>query len=299
MSYAIVTAGNARYFCHVLALVTSCRAAAHPAVPAIYVLDVGLTARQVAALVPLVHRVLPARWEFPRPEGQPDWFRAMLVRPFLADYVEAETIVWIDGDAWVQSWSTVTDLVAAAATGRLAIVEESFGPGISLTVPDGRGGRKTVVISRELVAGDITAALRASYGDEAAHRFGAKPPFNCGVFALRAESPAWAVWQERMREGLARQANFYIDQNSLNLAIRTGQIEIRPMPASANYICVHQLPDYDCDRQRFTVPGSGEAIGILHLTDAKLCPTHPIVQRPSGETREMSLLYFDWLSLDG
>lgn len=295
MSHAIVTAGDSRYFHHVLALILSCRAAAHPDEPEIHVMDVGLTSRQIAALTPLVRRVFPARWEFPRPEGQPDWFRAMLARPFLADHVEADTIVWIDADAWVQRWDAVTGLIAGAAGGRLAIVEERFGPGVTLRLPDGAGGLRAVTIGRDDISRDIAAALRASFGDGVAERVGGLPPFNCGVFALRSDSPIWGVWKDHMREGLARQANFYIDQNSLNVAIRSGDIPIQPMPASANHICIHGLPEYDTRKRLFMVPGRDEPVGILHLTDVKLCPTQPIIQRPSGESRDMSLFYFDWL----
>lgn len=298
MSYAIVTAGDSRYFQHVLALVMSCRAAAWPEDPHIEVMDVGLTSRQIAALRPLVRRVFPARWEFPRPEGQPDWFRAMLARPFLADHVAAETIVWIDADAWVQRWEAVTGLVAAAADGRLAIVEEVAGPGIVLRVPDGAGGIRTVAVGGGEVARDIATALSDSFGPEAAARVGRLPPFNCGVFALRRESPAWSAWKARMAEGLARAANFYIDQNSLNMAIRAGEIAVAPMPSAFNHICVRRLPDYDTRRRLFTVAETGVPVGILHLTDAKIDPYQPITQRPDSSTREMSLFYFDWLATE-
>ena len=130
-SVLFFTACDANYFELCMDLIKSLRHA-RGEIPRMRVFDVGLHPQQIEVLRKLVEAVIEPGWDLGQDESYPPWFRAMTSRPFLPKYTsDAEIIVWIDADAWVQSWAPLNDLICAASSGELAIAEESFGAGFA------------------------------------------------------------------------------------------------------------------------------------------------------------------------
>lgn len=295
MKVVIVTACDSMFFLSALDLVLSIRSTQENAVD-IYVLDVGLTQRQIKTIGVLVNGVIPTRWDVTVPDGTAEWRRAMTARPFLPHYVNADVIVWIDSDAWVQHWFAVTDFVEAAADGALAIVEEQFGEGLPLPGDSAGGAAAARRVTKAGVFENLSKSLRESFGDSWAQSIGTISPFNSGAFALRSDSPYWGIWREWLRVGVSRSLNHFTEQNALNIAIRSGQIAVRKLPISHNYVCSNGLPDYCLKETCFVVPSTSARIGIMHLADAKSIATHAVRIIQQDRLMEMSLRYMHYLA---
>ena len=286
------TACDAEYFALCMDLIASLKHAVPADIPRMRILDVGLHPQQSAELRKQVEAVIEPGWDLGQRGSYPTWFRAMTSRPFLPNYAsDAEIIVWIDSDAWIQCWHPLDNLIRAASGGELAIVEEQFGAGFAARVEAPTGP----VIHR-FTADTIKAQQRhyyeVSFGPEIAAAYGNLPPFNSGVFALRADSPTWATW----RDVLASAAVLHplVEQQALCIAIRQGRVPVVLQELEANFVCAHELPWFDPSNRRFTLPKKKDApLGIVHLTVAKQFARLPIPTFPNGDVLQMSLLFRD------
>jgi hypothetical protein len=218
----------------------------------------------------------------------------MTSRPFLPKYIsDAEIIVWIDSDAWVQTWRPLENLINASRDGALAIVEERFGPGFAVTVPTPTG---TTVLrcTAESVKEKQRRCYQQCFGADIASAYGDLPPFNSGVFALRRDSPTWAKWRDMVANGLRGGFDMLVEQQALCIIIRQGSVPVAPQPLETNWVCMHGLPWFDPASRRFTIPKIRKTpLGVIHLTGAKNFQQLPIPTFPNGIVSAKSLLYRD------
>lgn len=296
----IFSAADAKYFRMGLGLVLSLLRSS-PTRPRIRILDLGLTSAQIETLTPLVEAILPPRWYSGSPRSFPQGMLGMLARPYLPRYAEdAEIILWLDADAWVQQWSAIAALIEAARPGRMAIVEEGGGPGVEIRFRGPDGQMQLFRVAAEDVRRNVTACYRLCFGEEAAAKYGGMPNYNGGAWALRRDSPSWAVYGEHIELGLSRFVHPLTEQQGLNIAIRTGRIEVAPMPIICNYNMNQGLPGYDTRSHRFVVPDPPhEAIGVLHFTDLKNFTQLSLPRLPQGGEVLVPFHFLDWLSFAG
>ena len=290
-SVVILTACDHAFFPLCVDLISSLRSACGAA-PRLRVLDVGMRPQQAAEMRQLVEAVIAPDWDLGAGGGYPGWFRAMTARPCLPRYAgDAEIVVWIDSDAWVQSWTPLGTLIAAAADGRLAIVEERFGPGWTIEVPSG-GKSELHRIGTDTIQKNVRQCYETCFGPQIATALGDLPSFNSGVFALRSDSPVWALWKEKLAQGLAGAFHKLVEQQALNILIRQGQIPVALQPLQANFVCGHDLPWFSRESGLLTLPRDpGTPIGVVHLTDAKHYPFVPVPVFPDGRTLAMPLIH--------
>jgi hypothetical protein len=288
----IMTACDQRFFPLCVDLISSIKNSCG-ALPRIRVLDVGMLPAQATALAGLVEKIIEPDWDVGKDMRLPAWYRAMTARPFLPKYADdAALITWLDSDTWLQRAAPVHALIQAARGGALAIVEERYGSGFSA---EGRGADGTLrlqICDPENIKAHVLSCYRDCFGPEIAASFGSLPSFNAGVFALRADSPSWAVWQDIYAPALARHFHFLAEQQALNVAIRQSRIPISQQPQEANYTCHLELPWYAPEKGVFTFPGDETRVpGVIHLCDTKNFPSLPIPQFPHGTPSPMSLIY--------
>jgi hypothetical protein len=288
----IMTACDQRYFALCVDLIASIKNACG-FLPRIRVVDVGLLPGQIATLARSVEKVIEPDWDLGKDRNLPAWYRAMTARPFLPKYAgDAELITWIDCDVWLQRYAPVQALIHAARDGQLAIVEERFGKGFSIDARTAQGTFQTRVYNSQNVKANTRSCYEDCFGPEIAAAFGDLPCFNAGVFALRADSRSWTVWQELYAPALAKQFHFLAEQQALNVGIRRGLIPISKQPQEANYTCHHELPWYSADKGVFTFPEAEDRVlGTIHLCDTKKYPLLPIPHFPHGLSRPMPLYY--------
>jgi hypothetical protein len=256
--FVIVSAADSGYFPLLRDLVLSIRDKAAGEAAAIGVFNLGLTAEQLSWLGAQHVAVVEPGWDvdFPRRKQTPLLRKAQIARPFLRRYFPGyASYLWIDADAWVQEWSAVEMLLTAAAGGKLAICPE-------IDRSYKRHYKRPKLFGMTLQ----WRCYREAYGLRVADRLGRNPMLNCGVFALRGDSPYWDDWILAMKRALQRTNFVFIEQIALNYAIFGGMIEATFLPATCNWLCGDAAPMWDEARRRLVEPNAPyQPLGILHL----------------------------------
>jgi hypothetical protein len=254
----IVSAADNGYFPLLRDLVLSIRDKETGRTTPIGAFDLGLSAEQRVWLVGQGVALAEPGWDvdFPRRKRTPLIRKAQIARPFLRRYFPGyATYLWIDADAWVQEWSAIEMLLAAAAGGKLAICPE-------LDRSYKRHYKRPKLFGMTLQ----WRCYRTAYGLRVADRMGRNPMLNCGVFALRGDSPSWDRWIAAMTRALQRTNFVFIEQIALNYAIFTGTIPATFLPASCNWLCGDAAPMWDEASRCLVEPNAPNApLGILHL----------------------------------
>jgi hypothetical protein len=256
--FAIVSAADSGYFPLLRDLVQSIRDKEEGRAAPIGVLDLGLAADQRKWLGERRVALAEPGWDldFPRRKQTPLIRKAQIARPFLRRYFPGyATYLWIDADAWVQEWSAVAMMLTAAAGGQLAICPE-------IDRSYKRHYKRPKLLGMTLQ----WRCYRTAYGLRVADRFGRNPMLNCGVFALRGDSPSWEAWIAAMTTALQRTNFLFIEQIALNYAVFAGKIAATFLPASCNWLCGDAAPMWDETRQCLVEPNAPhQPLGILHL----------------------------------
>jgi hypothetical protein len=254
----IVSAADSGYFPLLRDLVLSIRDKSEGGTTPIGAFDLGLSSEQRAWLGEYGVALAEPGWDvdFPRRKRTPLIRKAQIARPFLRRYFPGYgTYLWIDADAWVQEWSAIEMLLAAAAAGKLAICPE-------LDRSYKRHYKRPKLFGMTLQ----WRCYRTAYGLRVADRMGRNPMLNCGVFALRGDSPSWDAWIAAMKTALQRTDFVFIEQIALNYAVFAGTIAATFLPASCNWLCGDAAPMWDEGRRRLVEPNAPHApLGILHL----------------------------------
>jgi len=256
MNTAIVIASDAAYFRYLRDLVQSIRQHRPDDSLPICVMDLGLSYAQREELAPLINGIATAQWDisFPAATSAPSWFKAMVDRPSLPKYFpEAQCIIWLDADTWLQDWRTIEWLLKGSEDGSLAITVEMHRAYSHLFKP----------------VNDIRLCVRhcykAGWGEEMARNMTWIPSYNTGVFALRSDSPLWGQWAQVLAQGLQTCNEQMVEQNALNIAIQLAKPPIHPLPVICNWTCNLALPMYDREHHRLVEPVlPHEPISIVH-----------------------------------
>jgi hypothetical protein len=282
----IVSGADSGYFPLLRDLVLSIRDKAPGEAAPIGVFDLGLTAEQRSWLGTQRVAVVEPGWDvdFPRRKQTPLLRKAQIARPFLRRYFPGyASYLWIDADAWVQEWSAVEMLLKAAAGGKLAICPE-------IDRSYKRHYKRPKLFGMTLQ----WRCYRTAYGLRIADRLGRNPMLNCGVFALRADSPSWDVWIAAMSRALQRTNFVFIEQIALNYAVFTGAIAATFLPASCNWLCGDAAPMWDESRRRLVEPNAPYApLGILHLAGEAQKEKSFTLATTDGDRMTTGLCYSD------
>ena len=260
----IVTGGDAAYFPLVDELCASVRASRDADALGLCVIDGGLDPAQAAHLAARWGaRILQVGWDYDIPERRVrgrEHLKVLTARTFLDRRLpEAEVIVWMDGDAWVQDMAAVDLLVKGAQLGSIAVVSQtSRYSRVAMSVRWGAFGWAQV--RSQLYKN----ARRAGLGEALARRIGDKPTFNAGVFALRRDAPHWAAWRARLGECLRRGRVFTSDQLALGIIVHADGLPAELMPERCNYMG----PLWTCDAAEATLVERylpNAPVGIVHM----------------------------------
>jgi len=283
MQIIIITAADANYFELVRGTILSVREKPEGENVAIGFFDLGCTPEQLQWLETQVNIIKKPDWDFdfPGKNEAPHYLKGLLARPFLRQYFpNFDIYLWIDADAWVQSWKAVELLVKGAAKRGLAVVPE-LDRGYYLAY--GKLSWYWEFVYRD---------YQAAFGEEVAQKLHSYPTINAGVFALHKNAPHWELWAEYLAQGLQQHVSLMSDQIALNCLVYGTALfdKTEILPAWCNWSCNFGLPVWDKQRGCFVEPYlPQEAIGILHMTGHK----HDLVKLATtdGETIEISLRY--------
>ena len=256
MRIVIATASNDLYFASLQHLLRSLDGIGRLGDFSIQVLDVGLSAAQRAQLSQAGHVLLNPGWDVDVSpwKGVPEWFKAMTARPFLPNYVHnADVIVWIDADIWVQDQDMLYDFVRAAQGGEFAVCLEMDRCYDNVFMRNA---------SREIYHDNLSRY----YGTETANRLIHLPLMNCGAFAMQPDHPLCALWQSTITGAIKKYCSNFLEQTALNMSVYSNNIAPHFLPARYNWMTCHAIPLLDEQTGQFVEPGlPHDKIGLMHL----------------------------------
>ena len=262
---AIVTLADSNYFELLEELINSIKAHEESKDISICVLDSGLTKEQVNILKSKVYSVKKAKWDIEIPSykvRKKEWLKSQVSRAFLPNYFpEFDKYLWIDCDAWINSWSAINLYFRACEDGKLGITQ-SIGPGYRImSKVKWLLGRIAVIKSQ-----NYKHAKSSGVEDSIARKLAFAPHINIGVFSLEKNSKCWKIWQENLKKTLTKGKVFGSEGLAINIAVYHDNVEVEFLPLKCNWITSHLLPKYDVKHQTFVEPFlPNEKIGIMHL----------------------------------
>ena len=261
---AIISLADAKYFDLLDELVDSIRYFKQSEKIDICILDAGLTEDQLLKLSTKVHSIKKADWDIEvssfKVKGK-EWLKSQVSRAFLPKYFpNYEKYLWIDADAWVNSWEAIDLYFKGCENKKLSIS----------TSADRAYGR---VLRAEWVFGSFARiksqnykhAKSSGFSEEIARSVALMPHLNIGVFALAADAPHWKVWQKNLKKALSKGKIFGSEQIAMNITIYYDKLDIEILPAYCNWILIDGLR-FDKNNNKLVEPYlPHHEIGIIHF----------------------------------
>ena len=233
---------------------------------AICILDAGLTDQQRDILSKKVDEIKSAEWDIDvsafKVKGR-EWLKSQVSRAFLPKYFPGyEKYLWIDADAWVNSWDAIELYFKGCENNKLSIA----------TSADRAYGR---VLRAEWVFGSFARiksqnykhAKSSGFSEKIAREVALKPHLNIGVFALEANAPHWNVWQKNLKLALKKGRIWGSEQIAMNITIYSDNLAVEILPAYCNWTHIG-YGGFKFDKERNTLVEPylpNHEIGIVHF----------------------------------
>ena len=199
----IVSLADANYFPLLEELVDSIKRFKESEKVAICILDAGLTSEQKEKLSKKVDEIKSAEWDIEvsdfKVRGK-EWLKSQVSRAFLPKYFpKYEKFLWIDCDAWVNSWGCVENYFKACDDNKLGITQ-SIGPGYRILARVNWIFGKFASIKTQ----NYKHAKSSGISENDARKLAFAPHLNIGVFSLKKSSPIWETWQKNLKKTLSK-----------------------------------------------------------------------------------------------
>ncbi len=265
MKNTIVTLADSNYFDLLIELINSIKQKDEKNEVSICVLDAGLTNDQSEIIKKKVYSIKKANWDIKVPGYKvigKEWLKSQVSRAFLPNYFpEFEKYLWIDCDAWVNSWDTVKLYFKACQNGKLGITQ-SVGPGYKvLSKVQWLFGKFAIIKSQ-----NYKHAKKSGFDEATSRKIAFSPHINIGVFSLEKNSPCWKIWQDILEKALSSGKIFGSEGLAINIAVYVKNIPVEFLPLNCNWIASNVLPKFDVEKNTFVEPYlPHNIIGIMHL----------------------------------
>ena len=197
----IISLADANYFELLNELVDSIKRFKESKNTAICIMDAGLSDDQKSILSKKVDEIKPADWDIEVPDFKikgREWLKSQVSRAFIPKYFpNYKKYLWIDADAWVNSWEAIELYFKGCENDKLSIS----------TSADRAYGR---VLRAEWFFGSFARiksqnykhAKSSGFPEKIARQVALKPHLNIGVFALESNASHWKVWQKNLKIAL-------------------------------------------------------------------------------------------------
>ena len=260
----IVSLADANYFPLLEELIDSIKKFKDSESVAICVLDAGLTDDQKKKISNKIDEIKPAEWDIQVPEHKikgKEWLKSQVSRAFLPKYFpNYEKYLWIDADAWVNSWDAIELYFKGCENNKLSIA----------TSADRAYGR---VLRAEWFLGSFARiksqnykhAKSSGFSEKIARQVALKPHLNIGVFALEKKAPHWTRWQENLKKALSSGKVWGSEQIAMNITIYCDNLPVEILPAYCNWTHINGLK-FDKIKNTLVEPYlPNHQIGIVHF----------------------------------
>jgi hypothetical protein len=262
---AIITLADSNYFEMLEELVDSINSHSQSKDISICVLDAGLTEKQIKTIEKKVYKVSKANWDIEVPSYKTigkEWLKSQISRAFLPNYFpEFKKYLWIDCDAWVNSWNCIDLYFTACSAGKLGITQ-TMGPGYRImTNVKWLFGKLAIIKSQ-----NYKHARSSGINEKDARTIAFAPHLNIGVFSLEKNSPCWNIWQENLKKTLSKGKVFGSEGLAINLSVYVDNVAVEFLPLYCNWISSNLLPKFNSEKSTFVEPNlPNYEIGIMHL----------------------------------
>jgi len=260
----IISLADANYFELLDELVNSIKRFKESENIAICILDAGLQESQKTKLSTKVDEIKKADWDIEVPafkvKGK-EWLKSQVSRAFLKNYFPGYSkYMWIDADAWVNSWEAIDLYLKGCENNKLSIA----------TSADRAYGR---VLRAEWVFGSFAKiksqnykhAKASGFSEKIAREVALKPHLNIGVFALEANAKHWETWQSNLKKALSSGKIWGSEQIAMNITIYSNNLPVEILPAYCNWTLIDGMK-YDKVKKTFVEPYlPNHEIGIIHF----------------------------------
>ena len=262
--HIIVSLADSNYFELLCEMIDSIKSFEESKNVAICILDAGLNDNQKNILLKKVDAIKKANWDIEVPSYKvigKEWLKSQVSRAFLPKYFPGyNKYLWIDADAWVNSWEAINLYFTGSDKGKLSIS----------TNADRAYGR--VLKADWLIGGfakiksqNYKHAKSSGFSEKIAREVALKPHLNIGVFCLEATAPHWDVWKKNLKIALKSGKIFGSEQIAMNVTIYVDKLDVEILPAYCNYTLIDGMK-FDTKRNTFVetyLPN--HKIGIVHL----------------------------------
>ena len=260
----IVSLADSNYFELLNELIDSIKSFDENNNVALCILDAGLKENQVDILSKKVDKIKKANWDIEvssfKVMGK-EWLKSQVSRAFLPQYFPGfKKYLWIDADAWVNSWESIDLYFKGSDNNKLSIS----------TSADRSYGR---VLRAEWLIGSLARiksqnykhAKSSGFSEKVARTVALKPHLNIGVFCLNEKAPHWEVWQKNLKIALNSGKIFGSEQIAMNITVYVNNLDVEILPAYCNWTLVDKMK-FDIKNNTFVEPYlPNHKIGIIHL----------------------------------
>ena len=260
----IVSLADANYFLLLEELVDSIKRFKESEDIAICILDAGLNQDQKEKLSKKVDVIKSAEWDIEVPNFKvkgKEWLKSQVSRAFLPNYFpNYEKYLWIDADAWVNSWYSIELFLKGCENKKLSIA----------TSADRAYGR---VLRAEwffksfakIKSQNYKHAKSSGFSEKIARQVALKPHLNIGVFAPEADAPHWEVWQKNLKKALSSGKIWGSEQIAMNITIYSNNLPVEILPAYCNWTHISGMK-FDKNNNTLVEPYlPNHEIGIVHF----------------------------------
>ena len=260
----IISLADANYFELVNELVDSIKSHKQSENVAICIMDAGLKSEQIEILDKKVDIIKKAEWDIEVSNSKvknKEWLKSQVSRAFLPKYFPGyEKYLWIDADAWVNSWYAIELYFKGCEKKKLSIA----------TSADRAYGR---VLRADwffksfarIKSQNYKHAKSSGFSEKIARRVALKPHLNIGVFALELDAPHWDVWQKNLKKALSSGKIWGSEQIAMNITIYNDNLAVEILPAYCNWTLIEALK-FDEKKNTLVEPYlPNHEIGIVHF----------------------------------
>ena len=261
---AIISLADANYFELLNELIDSIKKFNESNNIAICILDAGLKDNQKDILINKVDEIKKAKWDIEIPSYKvkdKEWLKSQVSRAFLPEYFPGfKKYLWIDADAWVNSWDAIDLYFKGSDNNKLSIS----------TPADRAYGR---VLRADWLIGGIAKiksqnykhAKSSGFSEKVSRAVALEPHLNIGVFCLNKTAPHWEAWKKNLKIALNSGKIFGSEQIAMNITIYVDKLDVEILPAYCNWTLIDQMK-FDIKKNTFVenyLPN--HKIGIIHL----------------------------------
>ena len=261
---AIISLANSDYFELLNELIDSIKRFDESKNVAICVLDVGLKQDQKNTLRKKVDEIKNAEWDIDvsafKVIGK-EWLKSQVSRAFLPKYFPGyNKYLWIDADAWVNSWETIELYFKGSDNNKLSIstsADRAYGRVLKV---DWLIGGFAKIKSQ-----NYKHAKSSGFSEKIAREVALKPHLNIGVFCLEATASHWDVWKKNLKIAVKSGKIFGSEQIAMNITVYIDNLDVEILPAYCNYTLADGMK-FDTKNNTFVEPYlPNHKIGIIHL----------------------------------